>query len=102
MDRVENDIRLRRWMAFDPSLTDEQVAECIYPYIPVEIRREENSTSAIVVYYSDDHKTGLFRERMDKLESLIVRPFYDHEKRMLEIAAKLKDQGIDLTEPKLW
>ena len=43
MNRVENDIYLRRWMAFDPRLTDEQVAECIYPYIPVEIYREENA-----------------------------------------------------------
>jgi len=102
MDKVENDIYLRRWMAFNPSLSDEQVAECIYPFIPVEIRRTDNATSAIVVYYSDIHKTDLFRARMDKLESQVASPPYDREKRMIEIVAKLKSQGIEMTEPKLW
>jgi len=88
-------------MAFNPKLTDEQVAECIRPFIPVEIRRDWE-TSAIVVYYSEERDATTFRERMDKMESEIVPPPYDHEKRMLEIAAKLKEQGIDLMEPKLW
>ena len=101
MNRVENDIYLRRWMAFDPRLTDEQVAECLQPFVPVEIRREWETT-AIVVYYSEEYDVTTFREQMDKMESEIVRPPYDFEKRMLEIAAKLEAQGIDLTEPKRW
>lgn len=61
----KNYFTMRRWMAFDVRLTDEELAECFEPYVLTEIDRERG----IVEWYSIDHNLGHFGERMrDRLE----------------------------------
>ena len=60
----QNDDRLRKFIAFDPVLSDEHVAECLDPFIPVEIDRGQHGC---VVYCSDKDYTSEFRKRLDAL-----------------------------------
>lgn len=60
---LDNDLQMRRFIAFNGILPDEVVAECVEPFIPVEIERKD--AYGWVTYYTDQYITPGLRERLD-------------------------------------
>lgn len=58
----DNDSRMRKFIAFDPILSDDDVAKCLDPLIPTEIDKSER---ACVFYFSEQDYTSEFRARLD-------------------------------------
>ena len=66
LDRVSNDIAMRKFIVVMAEMPDDAIAECLDPFLAVEII--PHKTGKVAVYYADRDPVDQFRKKVDEWE----------------------------------
>jgi hypothetical protein len=98
LDRISNDIELRRWLPIPRAMPDEVVAQCLEPFIPIDIVRDAQGR-CFVVYYAHSYDISEFRRKVDTWQAEHDRLEGERRSKEREAYWAKKLATMDLTEP---